>query len=68
MIVAQSFIVLQQARHDAGYNPGHHLEAEDAKARVGLANSAFEAWERTRNSEAAREYLFALLFKEKERP
>ena len=65
--VAQSFIILQQARHDADYNLERPLDPADAMAQVNRANSAFVSWEMTRNSEFAKEYLFSLLFKEKER-
>ena len=65
--VAQSFIILQQARHDADYNLEKPLDPGDATTEVNRANSAFVSWEMTRNSEAAKEYLFSLLFKEKER-
>ena len=65
--VAQSFIILQQARHDADYNLEKPLDLADAIVEVNRANSAFVAWEMSRNSEAAKEYLFSLLFKEKER-
>jgi uncharacterized protein (UPF0332 family) len=65
--VAQSFVILQQARHDADYNLEKPLDADEAIAQVNEANSAFAAWEMTRQSEVAQEYLFSLLFKEKER-
>jgi len=65
--VAQSFVILQQARHDADYNLEKPLDPADAMAQVNQANSAFVSWEMTRNSEFAKEYLFSLLFKEKER-
>ncbi len=65
--VAQSFIVLQQARHVADYNLEQPLSPADAIAEVDRASSAFDSWEMTRNSEVAKEYLFSLLFKEKER-
>ena len=65
--VAQSFIILQQARHDADYNLEKPLDPAEAIAEVNRANSAFVSWEMTSNSEAAKEYLFSLLFKEKER-
>ena len=65
--MAQSFIRLQQARHDADYNLEKPLDPAVAIAQVNRANSAFVSWEMTRNSEAAKEYLFSLLFKEKER-
>ena len=65
--VAQAFIILQQARHDADYNLEKPLDRDDAIEMVDQANSAFASWEMTRNSEVAKEYLFSLLFKEKER-
>ena len=65
--VAQAFIILQQARHDADYNLEKPLDPGDAITEVNRANSAFVSWERTRNSAVAKEYLFSLLFKEKER-
>jgi len=65
--VAQSFIILQQARHDADYNLEKPPDPADTMAQVNRANSAFVAWERTRASEVAKEYLFSPLSKEKER-
>jgi hypothetical protein len=65
--VAQGFIVLQQARHDADYNLARPLDPADAATLVDRANSCFAAWEVAQDSEAAREYLFLLLFKEKDR-
>jgi hypothetical protein len=65
--VAQSFIVLQQARVDADYNLEHSLEPDYASGQVARANAAFESWKIAGDSEAAREYMFSLLFKEKER-
>ena len=65
--VPQAFIILQQARHDADYNLEHSLDPADAVAQVDRANSGFISWKNASDSEAAREYLFSLLFKEKER-
>jgi len=65
--VAQSFIILQQARHDADYNLDRPLDPADAVAQVDQAHSAFVSWGIASDSEAAREYLFSLLFNEKER-
>ena len=63
--VAQSFIILQQARHDADYNLEKPLDIADAMAQVNRADSTFVSWEMTRNSEVAKEYLFSLRFKER---
>jgi len=65
--VAQAFIILQQARHDADYNLEEPLDLADALAQINRANSAFRSWEMTRNSDLAKDYLFSLLIKEKER-
>ena len=65
--VAQAFIILQQARHDADYNLEEPLDLADAMAQVNRADSAFRSWEMTRNSNVAKDYLFSLLFKERER-
>ena len=65
--VAQSFIILQQARHDADYNLEKPLDPADAITQVDRASSAFASWEMTHTSELAKDFLFNLLFKEKER-
>ncbi len=65
--VAQAFINLQQARHDADYNLERLLDPAVAVAQVERAKAAFISWEVSENSEVAREDLFLLLFKEKER-
>ena len=65
--VAQSFIVLQQARHLADYNLEMPLDRAKAAGWVDSAESAFTSWEIASESEVAKEYLFCLLFKEKER-
>lgn len=65
--VAQAFITLQQARHDADYNLERLLDPADAVAQVDRANSAFVSWKVARESDVAREYLFSFLFKEKDR-
>jgi len=65
--VAQAFIILQQARHDADYKLERTLDPAEAMAQVDRANSAFVSWGAASDSEVAREYLFSLLFKERER-
>jgi len=42
--VAQSFIILQQARHDADYNLDRPLDPADAVAQLDQALSAFVSW------------------------
>jgi hypothetical protein len=66
--VARFFVRLQHARHAADYNLEEPLDLADATEQVGEANSAFVSWETAHNSTFAKEYLFSLLFKEKERP
>jgi hypothetical protein len=65
--VAQAFIILQQARHEADYNLQKPFDSAEAVAEVNRANSAFASWEVTRNSQLSKNYLFSMLFKEKER-
>jgi hypothetical protein len=65
--VAEAFVRLQQARHDADYDLEEPLAQADANTHVKQANFAFISWEKTRDSDLAKEYLFSLLFKEKER-
>ena len=65
--VAQAFINLQQARHDADYSLERLLDPADAVAQVERAKAAFRSWKAAEASEVARDYLFSLLFKEKER-
>jgi hypothetical protein len=65
--VVQAFILLQQARHNADYNLEAALDPADALAAVDMVNSAFVSWELTRSSGVAKNYFFALLFKERER-
>lgn len=65
--MAQTFIHLQQARHDADYNLERPLDPPDAMAHVDQAESAFAFWRAASDSSAAGEYLFSLLFTEKER-
>ena len=43
--VAQAFIILQQARHNADYNLESPLDPADAMAQVKEANAAFVDWE-----------------------
>ena len=65
--VAHAFIILQQARHDADYNLEHQLDPADAVAQVDRAESSFAAGKISQESDAAREFLFLLLFKDKDR-
>jgi hypothetical protein len=56
-LVANSFIELQQARHDADYDLSRIFDRGEALAFVQSSRDAFEAWERVRKLDDARIYL-----------
>lgn len=55
--VANAFVDLQQARHDADYDLSRSFRRQEALAFIGKAREAFEAWKRVRSSDDARLYL-----------
>ena len=55
--VANAFVRLQQARHEADYDLSRTFRKQEALAFVKLARQAFEAWERVRRTDDARVYL-----------
>jgi hypothetical protein len=61
--VAQAFIDLQQARHDADYNLAQPFRRSHVQGHVATARDAFENWKRIQGSEEARLFLLALLLK-----
>ncbi|MCG5535847.1 hypothetical protein [Ectothiorhodospira mobilis] len=63
MTVADAFIELQQARHDADYDLSSRFSRTDVLAHVGLAESAFQEFHSMRRSEWQRRvFLMALVF------
>ena len=63
--VAQAFVVLQQARHDADYNLAKKFTRSDAASFVEQAKNAFEAWNTVRRHDLAKIYLACFLIWDK---
>lgn len=61
--VADTFVQLQQERHEADYNVERRFERADAHAAVTRAENAFKKWRSIRKSEAAEAFMLALLLK-----
>jgi len=59
--VAEAFVHLQQARHEADYNLLRSFGREEAKDVVQQARDAFVAWSRVKASQEARVFMVALL-------
>lgn len=60
-VVADAFIQLQQARHEADYNVALAFNRPDTFALVRRARNAFEAWQRIREQQVATVFLVNLL-------
>lgn len=59
--VAQAFIKLQLARHEADYNLTTALNRPDALSHIRTAREAFDAWQRVRTDPVTRVFLVSLL-------
>jgi len=59
--VAQAFVDLQQARHEADYDLTRSFSRADARALVDRTRQAFDYWKSVRSHEVARLYLLCLL-------
>jgi hypothetical protein len=59
--VAQSFVDLQQARHDADYNLRKNWTRGESKDKAEQAEKAAEAWQEIRNDDFARIFLGCFL-------
>jgi hypothetical protein len=59
--VANAFVTLQKARHDADYDRAYQLGRLDASERVRSAETAFTDWKSVRGHDAARLYLGCFL-------
>jgi hypothetical protein len=59
--VANAFVELQQARHDADYNLSATYSRVNTAQILHSARAAFEAWQRVRATPPARVFLVALL-------
>ena len=59
--VANAFIELQEARHEADYNTARHYTRQEARTFVQTADAAIQSLRRVRTDPVARTYLVALL-------
>jgi len=59
--VAQAFVDLQQARHDADYNLAKKFTRSETLTRLDQSGKAFEAWDEVRKDDLARIYLACFL-------
>lgn len=59
--VAEAFVELQEARHEADYNVDRSFTRLESTNLVARAGQAFIAWQRIRTDPVARTYLAALL-------
>lgn len=66
--VAQAFIDLQQARHDADYNLSKRFTRTEVDDLVDIVDAAFAAWGACRGTAAADVFLVALLAGKRLRP
>ncbi|APW59939.1 hypothetical protein [Paludisphaera borealis] len=64
-VVANAFVTLQQARHDADYDLSLTFRRQQVLAYIALSRQAFEAWERIRKTDDARLYLACFLLWER---
>ena len=63
--VAQAFVDLQQARHEADYDIGEPFAPVDAAVDVAPARLAFVARAEVRDEPLAQRYLYSLLFRDR---
>jgi uncharacterized protein (UPF0332 family) len=59
--IAQAFVDLQEARHDADYNLRKSFTRNEAEKLIELAERAFSDWQVIRNDDLARLYLACFL-------
>lgn len=63
--VADRFVELQEMREAADYERNAEISPFRARLAVELAENAFQTWELVRNEQAAHDYLFSRIFKER---
>ncbi len=59
--VAELFIGLQEARHQADYNNQKHWTQTEVASNLSSAQTAYQEWKQISGSEVANEYLLSLL-------
>jgi hypothetical protein len=60
-LVADAFVALQQARHEADYEVSASFTRQEAISYIESARQAFEAWDRAKKTDDARMYLACFL-------
>ena len=60
-LVAEAFVELQQARHEADYDLSRSFTRAEVNDLIERARAAFQSWNAVRTSESARLYLATLL-------
>ena len=60
-MVARTFVILQEKRHEADYDTGRVFDRSDVLTDVESVTQAFRAWRLIRKSPLARAYPIALL-------
>lgn len=66
LLVAQAFGDLQEARRKADYDINDSIPFDTAENYHVLATVAFEEWQHVRRHARAQDYLYSLLFKDRE--
>ena len=65
IVVANTFVQLQQSRHVADYDLGVVLTPEEAALDILLAEESFEIWNEIKQESISQDYLLALLFRDR---
>lgn len=66
IVVANTFVLLQQNRHTADYDLSAALTPEEVALDILLVEKAFKIWDDIKGDQVVQDYLFALLFKERQ--
>jgi hypothetical protein len=65
VVVARTFVELQDARHSADYDVSEPITRPEARQKVYSVEQAFEAWKAVKNSPNATVFLASLLLNTK---
>jgi hypothetical protein len=65
MHVAQTFVSLQQARHDADYDLSEQFDRLDVLQKIADARQAMDDWKSVRKTPHANVFLTSLLFQKR---
>jgi uncharacterized protein (UPF0332 family) len=64
-LIAETFTIMQQRRHEADYDGSVKWTRIEAIARVKSVEKAFQSWSAIRNEPAAQDFLVTLLLKKR---